>query len=356
MPRETIAQFQIERLEILTPQGEVDTELLPVLSDRQFLQLYELLQLTRIADGRALSLQREGRLGTFPSSLGQEASQVGSAFALTTADWVFPSFRELGVFLSLDFPLSQYYRYWTGDERGMLCPPELNIFPINIAVGTHLLHAAGVAMGARYRADPVVAVPYLGDGGTSKGDFHEALNFAGLYRLPMVAICQNNQWAISVSRNSQTATETLAQKAVAFGIKGIQVDGNDVLAVYQATSEALERARNGGGATFIECETYRMADHTTADDARRYRDSAELDSWRDKDPLLRMRRFLEKRGLWDEAEQAELEQSQQQQVDQAVADAEALPAPTAEEMFRYTCHELSSRQEEQLKECTDGNP
>lgn len=356
MPRETIANFQIERLEILTPQGDVDSELLPALSDGQFLRLHELLQLTRIADGRALSLQREGRLGTFPSSLGQEASQVGSGFALANQDWVFPSFRELGVFLCLDYPLAQYYRYWAGDERGMLCPPELNIFPINIAVGTHLLHAAGVAMGARYRADPVVAVPYLGDGGTSKGDFHEALNIAGLYRLPLVAICQNNQWAISVSRKSQTATATLAQKAVAFGIKGIQVDGNDVLAVYQATSEALERARSGGGATFIECETYRMADHTTADDARRYRDPAELDSWRDRDPLLRMRRFLEQRGLWDEAEQTMLEQTQQQQVDQAVAAAEEMPAPTPEEMFRYTCHELSSRQQEQLKECSDGNP
>jgi pyruvate dehydrogenase E1 component alpha subunit len=356
MPRETIAHFQIERLEILTPQGEVDEELLPALSDSQFLKLYELLQLTRIADGRALSLQREGRLGTFPSSLGQEASQVGSAFALTAKDWVFPSFRELGVFLSLEYPLSQYYRYWAGDERGMLCPSELNVFPINIAVGTHLLHAAGVAMGAQYRADPVVAVPYLGDGGTSKGDFHEALNIAGLYRLPLVAICQNNQWAISVSRKSQTATETLAQKVVAFGIKGIQVDGNDVLAVYQATSEALERARNGGGATFVECDTYRMADHTTADDARRYRDSAELDSWRDRDPLLRMRRFLEQRGLWDEDEQVAVENAQQQQVDQAVAEAEAMPAPIAEEMFRYTCHELSSRQQEQLKECSDGSP
>ncbi len=356
MPRETIAHFEIERLEVLTPHGEVDTELLPPLSDKQFLRLYELLQLTRLSDERALSLQREGRLGTFPSSLGQEAAQVGSAFALSHEDWVFPSFRELGVFLSLGYPLARYYRYWTGDERGLLCPPELNIFPINIAVGTHLLHAAGVAMGARYRADPVVAVAYLGDGATSKGDFHEALNMAGIYGLPLVAICQNNQWAISVSRKSQTAAETLAQKALAFGIRGIQVDGNDVLAVYLATSEALARARSGGGATFIECETYRMSDHTTADDARRYREPAELERWRARDPLLRMRRFLERRGLWDDAEQTALEQSLRQSVDQAVAAAEATAPPVAAEMFHYTCYELSSRQQQQLKECSDGSP
>jgi pyruvate dehydrogenase E1 component alpha subunit len=356
MPRETIARFQIERLEILNPQGEVDAELLPALSDSQFIRLYELLQYTRLADERALHLQREGRLGTFPSSLGQEAAQVGSGFALSRQDWVFPSFRELGVFLCLDFPLSHYYGYWTGDERGMLAPQGMNVFPINIAVGTHLLHAAGVAMGARYREDPLVAVPYLGDGGTSKGDFYEALNIAGVFQLPLVAICQNNQWAISVSRTSQTSAETLAQKAIAAGIRGIQVDGNDVLAVYQATYEALERARQGAGPTFIECDTCRMSDHTTADDARRYRDPVQLENWSDKDPLLRMRRFLESRGLWSDTDQTDLEQVLRERVDQAVAAAETVPAPDAADLFRYTCHELNSRQQEQLKECTDGSP
>ncbi|MCF6178749.1 MAG: pyruvate dehydrogenase (acetyl-transferring) E1 component subunit alpha [Geopsychrobacter sp.] len=354
MPRATIASFQIERLEILGPQGEVDAELLPDLSDSQFLRLYELLVLTRLADERALNLQREGRLGTFPSSLGQEAAQVGSGFALKSQDWVFPSFRELGVFLCLDYPLSSYYRYWAGDERGLLCPPELNIFPINIAVGTHLLHAAGVALGARYRQEMLVAVPYLGDGGTSKGDFYEALNMAGVYQLPLVAICQNNQWAISVSRQHQTAAQTLAQKAVACGIRGIQVDGNDVLAVYQATREALERARNGGGPTLIECETCRMSDHTTADDARRYRDPAELERWQARDPLLRMQRFLESRGLWVASEQAEREAALKQSVDEAVVAAEAVEPPQVADMFTYTCAELSSRQRQQLKEAEDG--
>lgn len=356
MPRETIAHFQIERLSILTAQGEIDTELLPSLSESELLNLYELLQLTRLADGRALSLQREGRLGTFPSSLGQEAAQVGSGFAINKQDWVFPSFREIGVFLSLGYPLSRYYRYWLGDERGLITPEDLNIFPINIAVGTHLLHAAGVALAARYRREPVVSVAFLGDGGTSKGDFHEALNMAGVYNLPLVAICQNNQWAISVSRQSQTASATLAQKAVGYGITGIQVDGNDVLAVYQATQEALQRARSGGGPTFIECETYRMSDHTTADDARRYRDNADLELWRAKDPLLRMRRFLESKGIWSDSEQNQLDETLNRQLDQAVTEAEAMEPPKPEEMFQFTCQQLSSRQQEQLKECRDGSP
>lgn len=355
MARETIGHFQIERLEILNATGEVDADLLPSLPDSDLIALYELLQYTRSADQRALDLQREGRMGTFPSSLGQEAAQVGSGFALKRSDWVFPSFREIGVYLTLGYPLGSYYRYWMGDERGLLGPPELNIFPINIAVGTHLLHAAGVAMAARYRKEKTVSVVYLGDGGTSKGDFHEALNLAGIYSLPMVAICQNNHWAISVARKHQTAAQTLAQKAIAFGIRGIQVDGNDVLAVYSATSEALERARNGEGPTFIECDTYRMSDHTTADDARRYRDEKELDVWRPRDPLLRMRRFLEERGLWDEDRQEQLEARITEELKEAVLSADAIPDPTPEEMFKYTCASLSSRQEEQLRECRDGN-
>jgi len=293
MPKTTLANFQIDRLSILDPSGNADAQILPKLGDSQLLQLYELLSFTRMADQRALDLQREGRLGTYPSSLGQEATQVGSGFALQPQDWVFPGFRELGVFLCRDFPLELIYRFWTGDERGQQIPEGNNIFPVCIAVGTHILHAAGAALAAKYRGDGAVMVAYLGDGATSKGDFHEALNMAGVYRLPLVVICQNNQWAISVPRRAQTAAQTLAQKAIAHGVRGIQVDGNDVLAVYQATKEALDQARNGDGPSFIECETYRMEDHTTADDARRYREPQELDEWRTRDPLLRMRRYLE---------------------------------------------------------------
>ena len=356
MPKEIIASFQIERLSILDPSGQVDDSLMPELTDSQLLKLYELLVYTRMADQRALDLQREGRLGTYPASLGQEASQVGSGFALRSQDWIFPTFRELGVYLSQDYPLELIYRFWTGDERGMRSPDGINIFPISIAVGTHVLHAAGAAMAAKYRGEDMVAAAFLGDGTTSKGDFHEALNMAGVFKLPLVVICQNNQWAISVSREVQTAAKTLAQKAIGYGIHGIQVDGNDVLAVYQATHEALERARSGGGTTFIECETYRMSDHTTADDARRYRDPGEVEKWRDRDPLLRMRRFLEQQLLWSNGDQEQLELTLKDRLNRVVKTAEGAEPPQPEEMFRYTCQQLSSRQQEQLKECLDGRP
>ncbi len=194
-----------------------------------------------------LALQREGRLGTYPSILGQEAAQVGSALALSPADWVFPSFREMGVHLTLGYPIQQIFQYWAGDERGQRAPDHLNIFPFCVSVGTHIPHAVGAAMAARFRRDPVVAVAYFGDGATSKGDFHEGFNMAGVFRLPVVFICQNNQWAISVPLKAQTAAASLAQKAVAYGFDGVQVDGNDVFAVYRATAEALDKARNGEG-------------------------------------------------------------------------------------------------------------
>lgn len=354
MPSETVVRFEIDRLSILSPEGSADPELLPDLDDSQLLRLHELLHLTRTADERALALQREGRIGTYPASRGQEATQVGSAFALAEQDPVFPAFRELGVYLARGYPLDLIYRYWKGDERGLAGPAEIPIFPMCIAVGSHVLHAAGAAMAARRLGRDAVAVAYLGDGGTSPGDFHEALNLAGVYHLPLVVICQNNQWAISVPRSAQTAAVTLAQKALAHGIAGLQVDGNDVLAVYAATRDALARARRGEGPTLIECDTYRLGDHTTADDARRYRDPEELKAWEARDPLRRMERFLVARGLWGDAEGTELAAAQKALVDAAVARAEAAAPPDPGDVFRYTTQTLSSRQQEQLREVKGG--
>ncbi|PNU18586.1 pyruvate dehydrogenase (acetyl-transferring) E1 component subunit alpha [Geothermobacter hydrogeniphilus] len=353
MSKKIIASFTVSRLEILDEQGRTDAELMPDLTDDDLVRLYELMLLTRQFDQRALHLQREGRLGTYPSVLGQEASQVGSAYALQNSDWLFPAFRELGVFVTLGYPLAEIYQYWNGDERGLLCPEQLNIFPICIAVGTHIPHAVGAAMAARYRGDPIATACYFGDGGTSKGDFHEGLNMAGVFQAPVVFIIQNNQWAISISRNHQTAAETLAQKAIAYGIPGIQVDGNDVLAVYQATREALQRARSGGGPSLIECETYRMADHTTADDAARYRDPEEVQRWQRRDPLLRMRRFLADRGLWDDARQQQLETEIDARLDRAVAREEATPPARARDIFAYTWTEMTPRQKRQLQQLRD---
>jgi pyruvate dehydrogenase E1 component alpha subunit len=350
MPEELLASFAVKRLSVLDEHGNVDEPLMPSLSEAEIRRIYEAMVLARTFDERALALQREGRLGTYPPILGQEAAQVGSALALSPADWVFPSFREMGVHLTLGYPIPQLFQYWAGDERGQRVPDQLNIFPFCVSVGTHIPHAVGAAMAARYRRDPVVAVAYFGDGATSKGDFHEGFNMAGVFRLPVVFICQNNQWAISVPLKGQTAAASLAQKAIAYGFDGVQVDGNDVFAVYRATLEALDKARSGGGPSFIECLTYRMADHTTSDDAARYRSPDEVAAWRARDPILRLERYMAKRGLWSEDYGKEAKSRMTATIDEAVQAMEAVPPPVVAEMFEHTCATLSPRQAGQLKE------
>jgi pyruvate dehydrogenase E1 component alpha subunit len=350
MPRELIATFNVERLSILDEAGNADAALLPSLSEADIRRLYELLVLSRTFDQRALSLQREGRLGTYPSILGQEASQVGSAFALAGEEWIFPSFREMGVFITLGYPLHLLFQYWAGDERGLLVPDSLNIFPICVSVGTQIPHAVGAAMGAQVRGDNRAVISYFGDGGTSKGDFHEGFNLAGVFRLPLVFICQNNQWAISVPVSRQTAAATLAQKSIAYGFEGVQVDGNDVFAVYCAVRDALAKAKSGKGPTFIECFTYRMADHTTADDAGRYRTAEEVESWREKDPILRLERYMMKMGFWNESYGKETAAKALIAVDEAVLQAERAPLPEPAEMLDNVSASLTPRQLRQRKE------
>ena len=349
MAEETLATFSLQRLTILDEQGNVDAALMPDLSDAEIRRMYENMVLMRTFDQQAVNLQREGRLGTYPPHLGQEAAQVGSALALQPTDWVFPSFREMGVHLTLGYPADLLLRYWAGDEEGQ-CPPEhLNIFPICVSVGTQIPHAVGAAMAARYRGDPAAMVTYFGDGATSKGDFHEGLNLAGVLQLPTVFICQNNQWAISIPLKGQTASDSLAQKAIAYGFPGLQVDGNDIFAVYRATTEALVRARSGGGPTLIECLTFRMADHTTADDAGRYRTPEEVAAWHGRDPLLRLELFMAARGLWNEEYGQSSRIAAEAIVTAAVRKMEAAPAPERAAMFRHTAASLSPRQRAQLE-------
>ncbi|MSM38253.1 MAG: pyruvate dehydrogenase (acetyl-transferring) E1 component subunit alpha [Geobacter sp.] len=350
MSEKVIATCAVRRLEILDESGGVDTDLMPLLSDAEIRRMYDLMVLTRTFDERALALQREGRLGTYPPVTGQEAAQVGSALALQPRDWVFPSFREMGVHLALGFPMQQLFQYWAGDGRGLKTPDSLNIFPICVSVGTHIPHAVGAAMAARYRRDPAVAVAYFGDGATSKGDFHEGFNMAGVFRLPVVFICQNNQWAISVPLTGQTAAGSLAQKAFAYGFEGVQVDGNDIFAVYRASRDALEKARGGGGPTFIECLTYRMADHTTADDASRYRSPEELATWSARDPILRLERFMAQKGIWNEAEGKSVKEQSAALVDDAVRLMEALPLQEKGALFDDTVAFPGQRLTRQMKE------
>src|SRR3989344_288316 len=270
-----LARFDVPYLQILNEKGETDRKLMPKLSKDAITKMYEAMVLTRTADEVMLKLQREGRMGTYASSRGQEASQVGSTFALRAEDWLFPLYRDIGSMLVKGMPMSLIMRYFRGDERGMCIPKGVNMFPLILTVAGQCPHAVGAAMAAKIRNDKIAVMCSFGEGASSKGDFYEAANFAGVFRSPVVFICENNQYAISVPLSGQTAAETIAQKAIAFGFSGVQVDGNDIFAVYKASLEAVERARSGKGPTLIECFTYRMGDHPTAADASRYRSREE---------------------------------------------------------------------------------
>ncbi len=350
MPEKILESFQVKRLDILDEKGNADVSLAPALTDEELKRMYETLVLVRTFDQRALNLQREGRLGTYPSNMGQEASQVGSTFASEKTDWLFTSFRENGVYVAAGYPLELLFQYWAGDERGMKTPGNLNIFPLSIPVGTQIVHAVGAAMSAKYRKDRVGVLVYFGDGGSSRGDFHEGLNMAGVFKAPVVFLCQNNQWAISVPRERQTAAQTIAQKAVAYGFEGIQLDGNDIFAVYKATKEALQKAKEGKGPTLIECFTYRIADHTTSDDASRYRPKEELEMWKARDPIIRLRLFMENKGVWTEAYQKDVEARTKAVIDDAQRKADAAAPPDPRDMFTYTYSSLSQQQIRELKD------
>jgi pyruvate dehydrogenase E1 component alpha subunit len=350
MAEKIIESFQVKRTEILDETGNVDESLMPFLSDIDIRRIYELLIVTRTFDQRALQLQREGRLGTYAPILGQEACQIGSAFALEKSDWIFPSYRESGIYITIGYPIHMLFQYWAGDERGLKTPDTLNILPISIPVGTQVLHAVGAAMAAKYKKDRAAAVTYFGDGGTSKGDFHEGLNMAGVLKLPVIFICQNNQWAISMPREKQTASKTLAQKAFSYGFEGLQVDGNDIFAVYKATEYALRKAKQGEGPTLIECITYRIFDHTTADDSSRYRSKQEVDAWKARDPIRRLRLFMEKKGLMTEQYQKEIEEKAKSTIDEAIKTMESLEPPQPGDMFSYIYAMPTPRQTKQLKD------
>jgi pyruvate dehydrogenase E1 component alpha subunit len=342
-----------ERLQILSETGSARPDLVPSLSDSDLQRIYALMVMTRAADLKALSLQRQGRMGTFAPSLGHEACQVGSAFAIQKKDWVFPYFRDLGTYITLGLPLKNYYLTWMGQEEGGRIPADLNIFNVSVPVGTHIPHAVGCAMALRYRKEEAAVVAYFGDGATSEGDFNEGLNFAGVFRTPNVFICFNNQYAISTPIAKQTAARTIAQKAVAYGFPGIQVDGNDALAVYAAAREALEKARSGGGPTLIEAFTYRMGNHTTSDDASRYRTDTELAEWRRKDPILRFQTYLKTQNLWNQDFENRIQKEADDLITKAVEEAEATPPPRPEDLFIYTYKDMSPDLADQLKALRD---
>jgi pyruvate dehydrogenase E1 component alpha subunit len=296
-----------------------------------------------------MMLQRQGRFGTYAPIWGQEACQVGSTYPLQKGDWVFPAFREIGATLMMGVSLKSFYLYWMGNEIGSRSPEGINVMPVSVPVGSQTLHAVGAAWAAKIKGDKIVTIAYFGDGATSKGDFHEAMNFAGVFKTPTIFFCQNNQFAISVPRSLQTASKTIAQKAIAYGFDGIQVDGNDLFAVIMATKEAVEKARSGAGPTLIEGVTYRFGPHTTADDPTKYRKEEEIEPWKPLDPLVRLRLYLKGRGLWNEEVETRITEEAQKEIDQTVKEAEAVPTPEVEEIFKYVFAEMTPPLKEQLE-------
>ncbi len=349
MPKKVVYKAQIEHLQILDEEGKLDTKLAKdTLDDEQVVHLYEQMSITRHYDEVAFKLQRSGRMGTYPQNKGQEANAAASALALRKGwDWLVPCYRENTALFMHGLPMHYVLLHWMGDERGNQIPEGVNITPLSIPIGTHMLHATGIAWAAKLRAEDRVVATYFGDGATSEGDFHGAMNFASVMQAPVLFYCQNNQWAISVPREIQMNSETVAQKAFAYGMPTIQIDGNDIFAVYKATKDAVDRARDGGGPSFIEAVTYRLADHTTADDAKRYRDPEEVEAWRAKDPLIRTRKYMESKGLWDDTKQTELQERAEKIVAEVVRTAEGIEKPTPADFFNHMFAELPHELERQ---------
>ncbi len=344
-----VASFAIEYLQYMKPSGKLNKKALPDFAKDtdELIKMYKLMTLTRVFDTKAINLQRTGKLGTYASCLGHEASHVGVGAAMQKNDVYAPYYRDYGTQLWRGVEMENILLYWGGDERGNDYINAPNDYAWAVPIATQCLHAAGAATAFKYRKEDRCAVTAIGDGGTSQGAFYEAMNVAGVWKLPMVFVVVNNKWAISVPLEIQTATETIAQKAIAAGIPGIQVDGNDVIAVRAAMEDALERARNGEGPTLIETLTYRLSDHTTADDASRYRKNDEVeDAWK-IEPLLRIRKYLNDLKVWDKKKEDKLLKECAEKVDVAVSNYLDTPKQDIPAMFDYMFAELPESLQEQ---------
>ncbi len=348
MPEETVAQFHIRSVQVLSEDETVDDELVPDLSDDELLTVYEQMKRSRRLDERAIALQRRGELGTYAPAIGQEAAQVGTAFALGEDDWLVPSFREQPALLVHGTAPDAILQYAKGMEEGAEIPDGEGALPPAIPVGSQPLHAAGIGWGEALQDRENVAITYFGDGATSEGDVYEAMNFAGVYGAQTVFVCQNNRYAISTGTEKQTRAETFAQKAIAAGIDCVQVDGNDVLGVYRVAREAVEKARNGEP-VLIEALTYRRSMHTTSDDPSAYRESEEESEWEARDPILRFQRYLEDRGILDEETKDAIAERIEEELASAIDEAnERREELDPADMFRHVYEDLPPELERQL--------
>ena len=332
--KDQIASFRVELTRFVASDGTPIDEL-PSFADPpdELIGMYRAMVLTRTFDAKAVALQRTGRLGTFASSLGQEGVSVGIGSAMAPSDVLVPSFREQGAMFLRGVTPTELLLYWGGDERGSDFAVAREDFPVCVPIGTQAPHAAGVALAMQLRGEARAVVGVFGDGATSRGDVYEAMNLAGARRLPVVFVVNNNQWAISVPRSAQSSAETLAQKAIGAGIAGEQVDGNDVIAVRAVMDDALRRARSGDGPTLVEAVTYRLADHTTADDASRYRSDDEVSEHWHHEPVARLRNLLVARGAWGREQEEHLLAECAATIDAAVEAYEATPPLPPDAMF-----------------------
>lgn len=312
--------------------------------------LYHHMLVLRAVDDKAFTLQRQGRMGTYPQVRGAEAIQIASAFAMGKADWLVPSYREIGIMQQRGVKFSDVWRFWLGNEIGNKMGKGVNVLPIAVPVGSQMLHGTGIAMAAQYKGDKLAVLACCGDGATSEGEVHEAFNFAGVNKSPVVFLITNNQFAISVPRCKQTASRTIAEKAYAYGFEGITVDGMDACAMYATMKEALDFARQGGGPVLVEALTYRICDHTTADDASIYQNKEECESWKLKDGVVRLRDYLAAQNAWSDADEAKAQAAAKQAVEDTVKELESTPSPTPNEIFEHTFAEMPWNLQEQLAE------
>jgi 2-oxoisovalerate dehydrogenase E1 component alpha subunit len=354
--------MSLELLTILDPDGKAQKGKDPNLPAAELQKLYRLMVATRLLDDRGLAMQRQGRIGFYLQSTGQEASHLGAAYALRDSDWLFPAYRQPGILLLRQVPLVKVISEWIGNSgdtsKGRQMPVhysfrQANFVSISSPIGTQLTHAAGAGMAAKIRGDDTVFMTFCGDGGTSSNDFHTGLNFAAVYKAPVVFVCENNGWAISVPASKQTCSESMAIKADAYGMPGVRVDGNDILAVYRACKEAVDRARRGDGPTLVETVTYRIASHSSSDEAARYRDAKEFEAWKKKDPIARFQLYLKGKKLWSEAFEQECVEGAKAAIAAAVKEAEALPNPAVDTLFDDVYMNLTPQLKEQREQLRD---
>lgn len=337
----TIAQFEITFTQCLNEEGQLIGELPPFAENQNALkELYRLMVLTRTFDKKAIALQRTGKMGTYAPINGQEAISSAIGHAMKPEDVLIPYYRDYAAQIKRGVKMSEILAYWGGDERGSRFACDSEDLPICVPIASQCLHAAGVAFAFKYRKQSRVAVVTLGEGGTSEGDFYEGINVAGAWNLPVVFIVNNNQWAISVPREKQTSTQTIAQKAIAAGFSGLQVDGNDVLATRHTIGQAIEKARAGSGPTLIEALTYRLCDHTTADDATRYQPAAEVEQAKLKEPISRLKKFIMQQNIWTPHEEEQLVIDCSHQVEEAVEEYLNAPPQPVTSLFDYHYAEL----------------